>query len=79
MANHTPDNIANAELLWDPGYDEYGQPFLRLKHHIAAGTEITIDYGPWFAYSRYRDSLGRSRRLHNDYAASAGTRPSKIV
>jgi len=49
MANHTPDHIANAELLWDPGYGEYGQPFLRLKRYVAAGEEITVDYGPWFA------------------------------
>jgi hypothetical protein len=32
---------------------EFGQPFLRLLRDVAAGEEITADYGPWYAYQRH--------------------------
>ena len=45
MANHRPPDEANAELGWDPDLGEFGQPFLRLLRDVAAGEEITADYG----------------------------------
>ena len=52
-----PDE-ANAELGWDPDFGEFGQPFLRLLvlRDVAAGEEITADYGPWYAYQRHGES-----------------------
>ena len=53
MANHRPPDEANAELGWDPDFGEPGQPFLCLLRDVAAGEEITADYGPWYTYQRH--------------------------
>ena len=53
MANHRHNNGANAELLWDSDFGECGQPYLRLKHFVEPGEEITVDYGPRYDYKRH--------------------------
>jgi len=53
-ANHS-GNSPNAELVWDEDFGEMGgpgQPFIRLTRTVAAGEEILVDYGRWFAYAQ---------------------------
>ena len=51
MANHSSAANANAELVWDEDYGTRGQPMVRLTRQIPAGEEITVDYGPHYAYA----------------------------
>ena len=53
MANHRHDDGANAELLWDTDFGECGQPYLHLKRFVEPGEEITVDYGPRYAYEQH--------------------------
>jgi hypothetical protein len=63
-ANHRPKQQANAMLGYEPNYGAVGQPTLTIKEQgVAAGEEITVDYGPRYAYNqhgfdRYAPSTG---------------------
>jgi hypothetical protein len=50
-ANHKPHRLANAELIWDEDYGEFGQPKVELKSNVRAGQEITVDYGQHYDYT----------------------------
>jgi hypothetical protein len=50
-ANHKPHSLANAELIWDEDYGEYGQPKVELKDNVCAGQEIRVDYGRHYDYA----------------------------
>ena len=63
-ANHRPKQQANAMLGYEPNYGAVGQPTLTIKEQgVAAGEEITVDYGPRYAYNqhgfdRYKEQAG---------------------
>jgi hypothetical protein len=47
FANHRPAHQANAMLGYELHHGEVGQPTLTIKEQgVAAGEEITVDYGP---------------------------------
>eukprot|EP01047_Picozoa_sp_COSAG01_P021676 COSAG01_NODE_1264_length_10990_cov_35.511615_2_plen_120_part_00 len=62
-------------------YGEVGQPTLTIKEHgVAAGEEITVDYGPWYAYNqhgfdRYAPSSGAGDDDDDDHS-SGDTSPA---
>ena len=67
-ANHQPRKKANATLAWDTdryyGSTPVGQPVLMLTNPVAPGDEITVDYGPNFAYQKHgfsRNTSGAKR------------------
>ena len=67
-ANHQPRKKANAILAWDTdryyGSTPVGQPVLMLTKPVAPGDEITVDYGPNFAYLKHgfsRNTSGAKR------------------
>ena len=56
-ANHQPRKKTNAVLAWDTdryyGRTPVGQPVLMLTKPVAPGDEVTVDYGPNFAYKKH--------------------------
>jgi hypothetical protein len=63
-ANHQPRKKANAILAWDTdryyGSTPVGQPVLMLTKPVAPGDEVTVDYGPNFAYQKHGFSRNTS-------------------
>jgi hypothetical protein len=69
-ANHRPHRLANATLIWDDDYGEYGQPKVEMNVNVSAGQEITVDYGRHFDYAgnNFRRGDGREPRSGTDSA-----------
>ena len=72
-ANHQPGTKANAKLTWDNdryiGRSPRGQPVLMLTAPADPGDEITVDYGPHFAYKKHgfsRDSVATRKSRATD-------------
>ena len=72
-ANHQPGTKANAKLTWDNdryiGRSPRGQPVLMLTAPVDPGDEITVDYGPHFAYKKHgfsRDSAATRKSRATD-------------
>jgi hypothetical protein len=77
-ANHQPRKKTNATLAWDTdwhyGRTPVGQPVLMLTKPVAPGDEVTVDYGPNFAYKKhvFRRDTSNAKRPR----ASASSTPS---
>jgi hypothetical protein len=62
-ANHRPKHQANAMLGYEPNYGAVGQPTLTIKEQgVAASEEITVDYGPRYAYNTASTGMPQHRR-----------------
>ena len=81
-ANHQPNRKANAQLVYDKdryldggkhGQSTRGQHVLVLKHPIAAGVEITADYGSTYGY----EVQGFSRSGHSTAVRNLESRNPK--